>query len=415
MHIKIGDPLQQFAGAFRYHEKKVGEGSAEMLVDTSYENGWKAKAEYYESIVELNPRVRTNKGFDIPVSFHPDENLSNEEMQTLAMEVANGMGYTNVPLVVYRHNDKPHHHFHVVVPSVDYNGKKIQERGNFHRAKKLSEDLEKKYALRNTIRVEKPQEKDYQVEHYSIARAAVDHGSLPLEGLEVAEMRDKSNAQIKLDYGKEVHDHLFNFFEGEGFQMKSEKQVLSEKLKHTLEGSNSLREYITRLKADGMYLRKLKSGHYVYKLNKGEFYFSTKKQLSTTFSERGLSNYFKEPTITRDPSKEYVSRIIKKGLYKGKSLDEFVAFCAERNVHTQFLTYNDGSAYGVSFINAKSGEVYKGSEVNLPYNKLMKNYDRSFVPGQKFKPLNQLKKAASIANKLNYALNKPDEENRKRE
>ncbi|MEQ6169145.1 relaxase/mobilization nuclease domain-containing protein [Ekhidna sp. MALMAid0563] len=415
MHIKIGDPLSQFVGTFRYHEKKVGEGSAEVLIDTSYESGYMAKAQYYESIVELNPRVRTNKGFDIPVSFHPEENLSNEEMQSLAMEVANGMGYINVPIVAYRHNDKPHHHFHVVVPSVDYNGKKIQERGNFLKAKKLSEHLEKKYALRNTIRVEKPQQKDYQVEHYSIARAALDYGSLPLQGLNVDEIRDKSNNQIKIDYGKEVYNHLYEFFESEGYQMKSEKQLLSDRLKKHLEESNTLSEYITKLKTEGMYVRKLKSGHYVYKLEKGEFYFSTKKQISTTFSEKGLANYFKQPTITKDPSQEYVARIVKKGLYKGKNLDEFVAFCVERNVFTQFLTYNDGSAYGVNFINAKSGDTYKGSEVNLSYKDLMKNYDRSFTPGQKFKPMNQLKKAASIAKQLNYELNKPDEENRKRE
>ena len=254
MHIEIGDPLAQFVKPFGYHEKKVAEGSAEIIVDTSYEQGAEAKAAYYESVVELNPRVRTNKGFDIAVSFHPDEKLSNEEMQVLAMETARGLGYENTPIVVYRHHDKPHQHFHLLVTSVDFNGKKISERGNFIKAKKLAIELEKKYALRYTNRVKNRIEKDYQVENYSIAKAAQKHGNLPLEGLTVEEICNKSNSQIKYDYGEQVHDHLYKFFSEAGYTMKSEKQRLIEALQQAKNKATSVAQYEAELRKKGCFM-----------------------------------------------------------------------------------------------------------------------------------------------------------------
>ena len=66
-------------------------------------------------------------GAHIILSFHPDDNPSDELMQELAEEYLSRMELLNTQAAIVKHTDTRHPHLHIIVNMVDNNGKAISD------------------------------------------------------------------------------------------------------------------------------------------------------------------------------------------------------------------------------------------------------------------------------------------------
>ncbi len=85
----------------------------------------------------------------ISLNPHPDDVLTDTDLQNIAREYLDGLGFGNQPYLVMRHEDIERHHLHIVTLRVDENGKGIDMRNNFYKSKQIIREIEKKYGLHN--------------------------------------------------------------------------------------------------------------------------------------------------------------------------------------------------------------------------------------------------------------------------
>ena len=85
--------------------------------------------------------------FHCSLNPHPDEKLSNETLTQIAREYMEALGYGNQPYIVFKHNDIAREHIHIVSLRVDSKGRKINDRFEKRRSKKITDALEKRFGL----------------------------------------------------------------------------------------------------------------------------------------------------------------------------------------------------------------------------------------------------------------------------
>jgi hypothetical protein len=83
----------------------------------------------------------------ISLNPSPEDNLTNDQLTEIAQEYMREMGYGEQPYVIFKHEDIDRHHLHIVTTNIDVQGKKINDSNNFHRSKKITNEIEKKYNL----------------------------------------------------------------------------------------------------------------------------------------------------------------------------------------------------------------------------------------------------------------------------
>lgn len=99
-----------------------------------------------EALIPKKCRTK-NAVFHCSLNPHPDEKLSDEQLTQIAKEYMEGLGYGRQPYIVFKHNDIAREHIHIVSLRVDGNGRKINDRFEKRRSKKITDALERKYGL----------------------------------------------------------------------------------------------------------------------------------------------------------------------------------------------------------------------------------------------------------------------------
>ena len=93
-------------------------------------------------------QCRTKKTvFHCSLNPHPDEKLSDKALSRIAAEYMEALGYGAQPYIVFRHNDIPRAHIHIVSLRVDGDGRKIDDRFERRRSKRITDALEAKFGL----------------------------------------------------------------------------------------------------------------------------------------------------------------------------------------------------------------------------------------------------------------------------
>ena len=138
--------------AIGYNFKKVEKGEACILLAQGlYQNkeGTYTMAEVFTDMQAVIPeKCRTKKMvFHCSLNPHPDEKLSNETLTQIAREYMEALGYGNQPYIVFKHNDIAREHIHIVSLRVDSKGRKINDRFEKRRSKKITDALEKRFGL----------------------------------------------------------------------------------------------------------------------------------------------------------------------------------------------------------------------------------------------------------------------------
>ena len=143
---------ENLGGAIGYNFKKVEKGEACILLARGlYQNkeGTYTMAEVFTDMQAVIPeKCRTRKMvFHCSLNPHPDEKLSNETLTQIAREYMETLGYGKQPYIVFKHNDIAREHIHIVSLRVDGEGKKINDRFEKRRSKKITDASERKYNL----------------------------------------------------------------------------------------------------------------------------------------------------------------------------------------------------------------------------------------------------------------------------
>ena len=140
------------AATLGYNFKKVEKNEASvLLVQRLFQdrNGRYSRAQVLADMLRTIPeRCRTKKTvFHCSLNPHPDEKLSDEALSRIAAEYMEALGYGAQPYIVFRHNDIPRAHIHIVSLRVDSEGQKIDDRFERRRSKRITDALEAKFGL----------------------------------------------------------------------------------------------------------------------------------------------------------------------------------------------------------------------------------------------------------------------------
>ena len=143
---------ENLRGALGYNFKKVKKEEASILLTQGlYQNkeGTYTMEDVLADMEALIPKnCRTKKTvFHCSLNPHPDEKLSDETLSQIAKEYMEALGYGKQPYIVFKHSDIAREHIHIVSLRVDSKGRKINDKFEKWRSKKITDALEKKYNL----------------------------------------------------------------------------------------------------------------------------------------------------------------------------------------------------------------------------------------------------------------------------
>ena len=153
---------ENLGGALGYNFKKMQHNEAVVLCVNELRKGFDGTFQMDKVLADMQKAIpeqcRTKKTvFHCSLNPHPDEKLSDEQLTQIAKEYMEALGYGNQPYIVFKHNDIAREHIHIVSLRVDSKGRKINDKYEGRRSKKITDALEKKYNLIPSSKVsEKP-------------------------------------------------------------------------------------------------------------------------------------------------------------------------------------------------------------------------------------------------------------------
>jgi hypothetical protein len=127
-----------------YNEEKVSQGKAEFIHARNFlqdkpDLSYASKLRRFQELGELNARSHA-KMLHATLNFQPGEHLSNEQLSALADRYMHGLGMSDQPYLVYRHEDANHPHIHLVSTLIQPDGSRIRDS---YMATRLSEPTRK--------------------------------------------------------------------------------------------------------------------------------------------------------------------------------------------------------------------------------------------------------------------------------
>ncbi|MDN3551260.1 relaxase/mobilization nuclease domain-containing protein [Mucilaginibacter aquaedulcis] len=147
-----------FRGALRYNLQKVEHGKAKVL-DMTFTSG---KEDSIMREVALIRMLRPNLQkyfYHTSLNFPPNENLGDEQMNIIANEYLNNMGFDQHQFAIFRHYDADHPHLHILVNRIGYDGKVVSDSKDYQRSEQVLRMLEKQYGLTEVISSRQAQER----------------------------------------------------------------------------------------------------------------------------------------------------------------------------------------------------------------------------------------------------------------
>lgn len=147
--ISIGSSLY---GAISYNGEKINEAKGRILAANKIilpPDGKVSVSGMVENFKVFMPQMgRTKKPvLHISLNPHPDDRHSDQDLEVMAREYLEKLGFGNQPWVMYKHEDIDRHHIHIVTVNVNEEGKRLNQDFLYRRSKKITTELEEKYNL----------------------------------------------------------------------------------------------------------------------------------------------------------------------------------------------------------------------------------------------------------------------------
>lgn len=152
--ISIGSSL---FGALSYNDEKINEAKGRILGANKIilpPEGKVSVSGMVENFKAFMPKMgRTKKPvLHISLNPHPDDRLSDQDMEMMAREYLEKLGFGNQPWVAYKHEDISRHHIHIVTVNVNEEGKRLNQDYLYRRSKMITTEMEEKYNLHKAQR-----------------------------------------------------------------------------------------------------------------------------------------------------------------------------------------------------------------------------------------------------------------------
>ena len=143
---------ENLGGALGYNFKKVEKGEANILLAAELYQSKEGRYTMEDVLADMEALIpkncRTKKTvFHCSLNPHPDEKLSDEQLTQIVKEYMEALGYGKQPYIVFKHNDIAREHIHIVSLRVDSRGRKINDKFEKRRSKKITDALERKFGL----------------------------------------------------------------------------------------------------------------------------------------------------------------------------------------------------------------------------------------------------------------------------
>lgn len=147
--ISIGSSLY---GALAYNGEKVNREQGRLLATNKIFDPGTGKVDAARAAEDFKSRmpayVRTrNTVIHVSLNPHPDDRLTDVELENLAREYMEKLGYGDQPYMIYKHEDIGRHHLHIVSINVDESGRRLNKDYLFRRSHRITRDLERRYGL----------------------------------------------------------------------------------------------------------------------------------------------------------------------------------------------------------------------------------------------------------------------------
>ena len=112
-----------------------------------------------ECMRSFEPYLAMNRRTEKPVIHlslnpHPDDVLSDEQLEAIGREYMDKLGYGDQPYIIFRHDDNARPHIHIVSLRIDEQGKKLRDYKEWERSTDICRELERKYGLLQSRREE---------------------------------------------------------------------------------------------------------------------------------------------------------------------------------------------------------------------------------------------------------------------
>ena len=340
--ISIGSSLY---GVLAYNAQKVNAGEGKLLAVNGVFDACTGKidlARTFKDFDSLLPKgIRTEKPvLHVSLNPHPDDRLTDTEMENIAREYMEEMGYGSQPYMVFKHEDIDRHHLHIVSLRVDADGKCLDNAFNFHRSKHITRMLEEKYHL------------------------------LPAERKrgEICEAARKVDIG-KGDVKKQIASVLLSATIRYRFQTMGEYRALLSLYNIHVEetrGKVGRREYHGLVySATDDKGNKVGNPFKASLFGKSAGYAAIEKRFS--LSKKQIA----EKKLT-EPTKRAVLQALGKTYHK----DKFVSLLKGKGIDTVLRLTDEGRIYGVTFIDHRTGCVLNGSRMGkeLSANALQEHF-----------------------------------------
>ena len=143
---------ENLGGAIGYNFKKVEKGEASILLAAELYQDREGRYTMEDVIADIEALIpkncRTKKTvFHCSLNPHPDDKISDEQLVQVAREYMEALGYGKQPYIVFKHNDIAREHIHIVSLRINGEGKKINDKFEKRRSKKITDALEKRFGL----------------------------------------------------------------------------------------------------------------------------------------------------------------------------------------------------------------------------------------------------------------------------
>jgi hypothetical protein len=145
-----------------YNQKKVDDEKAKVLFSHRIIEPLEQSISIEAYTRSFEPYLSANRNTQKPImhiSINPDPKdvLTDAQLNEIAQEYMQKLGYGDQPFLVYKHEDIDRHHLHIVSVRVDEDGKKLDHNFEHRRSMEICRELELKYHL---IQADKKKQKE---------------------------------------------------------------------------------------------------------------------------------------------------------------------------------------------------------------------------------------------------------------
>ena len=333
-----------------YNEQKLKQQVAELILAENYFKdaqllNFREKLFMLEHQAKLNERVKANS-VHISLSFDPQEKLTKEKLQEIAKSYMDQIGFGNQPYLVYQHHDAGHPHVHIVTTNITREGKRI-DMNNIGRT--LSEKARK--SIDKEFKLISPESKrlSKQLEQKETIENAAKLKPISLRKVEYGKSQTKAAIQNVVDYV--MNEYKYTSFGEYNAVLKLYNVMADPGQKGSLMHEKKGLVYRVLDEAGNKIGTPIKASQ-----------FYNKPTL------KNLESKFKENEVLRERFGRRIKNQIDLAILRKNTMENLSNSLRSEGISVIARHSNDGSIYGLTFIDHPNKAVFNGSDLGRQYS-----------------------------------------------